>query len=64
MKSNQTARNRTTTRELHCFKKKEVTYVVRWAWERSEKRSLEFTIYRLLGTLESEPFNGTVGVEA
>lgn len=63
MKSNQIVRNRIIIRELYCFKKKEVIYVVRWAWERFEKRLLEFIIYRLLGILESESFNGIVGVE-
>lgn len=63
MKSNYIVRNRIIIRELYCFKKKEVIYVVRWAWERFEKRLLEFIIYRLLGILESESFNGIVGVE-
>lgn len=63
MKSNQRVRNRIIIRELYCFKKKEVIYVVRWVWERFEKRLLEFIIYRLLVILESESFNGIVGVE-
>lgn len=63
MKSNQRSKSTTTAKELHCFKKKEVTDVVRWEQERSEKWPLDFAIQPLLVTLESEKFNSTVGVE-
>lgn len=62
MKSNQ--RSKRTAKEVHCFKKKEATDIVRWELKRSEKQPQDFTIQPLLVTLESEKFKGTVGVEA